>query len=136
MEKYKFLEHTADVKFQAFGKNLEEAFTNSALATTEIMTEDKVKAKEEKTITVSASKKETLLYEFLEHLLFLVDTEGFILSEVKTLEIKENYKLTATILGDNADNYEIQTHIKAVTYSDMFIKEEENQVTIQIVHDI
>ena len=74
MEKYKFLEHTADVKFQAFGKNLEEAFTNSALATTEIMTEDKVKAKEEKTITVSASKKETLLYEFLEHLLFLVDT--------------------------------------------------------------
>jgi SHS2 domain-containing protein len=99
------------------------------------MTEDNIKEVEEKTFTVTATKKETLLYEFLEHLLFLVDTEGFILSEIKSLTIKDNV-LTATITGDNADNYEIQTHIKAVTYSDMFIKEEENQVTIQVVHDI
>ena len=133
--KYTFLPHTADVKFQAYGKTLAEAFINSALATRKVMTEDNIKEVEEKTFTVTATKKETLLYEFLEHLLFLVDTEGFILSEIKSLTIKDNV-LTATITGDNADNYEIQTHIKAVTYSDMFIKEEENQVTIQVVHDI
>ncbi len=28
MEKYKFLEHTADSKFQAYGKDLEEAFAD------------------------------------------------------------------------------------------------------------
>ncbi len=135
MEKYKFLEHTADVKFQAFGKTLEEAFTNAALATAEIMTEDKIKEIETKTFTVTAKKKETLLYEYLEQLLFWFDTEGFVLSKVKSLEIKDN-TLTATITGDNAENYEISTHIKAVTYSDMFIKEEENLVTVQVVHDI
>ena len=30
--KYKFLEHTADVKFRAYGNGLEEAFSNAALA--------------------------------------------------------------------------------------------------------
>ena len=33
MERYKFLAHTADAKFQAFGETLEEAFGNAALAT-------------------------------------------------------------------------------------------------------
>ena len=31
MEKYKFLEHTADLKVQAFGKTLEEVFINSSM---------------------------------------------------------------------------------------------------------
>ena len=35
--KFKYLEHTADCKFQAFGKTLEEAFTNSALAMSNVM---------------------------------------------------------------------------------------------------
>ena len=45
MEKYKFLEHTADLKVQAFGKTLEEVFINSALAMKQAIAEDiKVKA--------------------------------------------------------------------------------------------
>ena len=40
--KYKYLDHTADAKFQAFGKSLEEAFENAALAAFNIIvkTED------------------------------------------------------------------------------------------------
>ena len=30
MKTFEFLEHTADIKFQAFGKSIEEAFSNSA----------------------------------------------------------------------------------------------------------
>jgi len=37
--KYKYLEHTADIKFQAFGKSLEEAFSNSAYAMINIICE-------------------------------------------------------------------------------------------------
>jgi len=37
MERYRFLEHTADAKFQAFGKTLEDAFCNAALATASLM---------------------------------------------------------------------------------------------------
>ena len=37
MDKYRFLPHTADGKFQAFGGTLEEAFANAALATASLV---------------------------------------------------------------------------------------------------
>ena len=40
--KYKFFNKTADIKFQAYGKNLEEAFINAALAMTSIMIDYKL----------------------------------------------------------------------------------------------
>ncbi|MDP3918686.1 MAG: archease [Nanoarchaeota archaeon] len=139
MKQFEFLEHTADEKFRAYGKNLEEAFINSALATSKIMTEDNIKPEIEKTIQVEAINKERLLYEFLEEIIYLVDTEAFILSQITKLTITEKnnqFILKAIIKGDNADKYEIKTHIKAVTYNDMFIKEDKNLITIQVVHDI
>ena len=140
MKRYEFFDHTADTMFRAYGKTLEEAFANAALATFAIMTDvEKIAPKKEKTIEVSAKKKESLLYDFLEHLIVLVDTEAFLLSKVKKIQITEKngaYHLEATVAGDNADDYEILTHVKAVTYSDMFIKEEKNLVTIQVVHDL
>ena len=57
--KYKFLEHTADIKFQAFGSTLEKAFENSALALAEVMTKKtKVKPKTRKKIKVNGKDNE------------------------------------------------------------------------------
>ena len=139
MKQYEFLEHTADVKFRAYGKTLEEAFSNAALATSAVMTDvKKIKGKIEKTIAVQSKTKESLLYDFLEKLLYLLDTESFIASKVKSLKIKKGkaFKLIATVIGDNADGYDVHPYIKAVTYNDMLIKEEKGKVTIQVVHDI
>ena len=136
---FEFLPHTADVKFRAYGKTLGEAFANAALATKAVMTEDTIKQKIEKKITVQAGNKESLLYDFLEKLLYFVDTEGFLVGKVKKINITEKnnrFVLDAIVVGDHADNYEIKTQIKAVTYSDMFIKEEKTKVTIQVVHDV
>lgn len=135
MEKYKFLEHTADEKFQAYGKTLEEAFANAVLATMAIMTEDKIKAVQEKDFQIEAKSKEKLLYELLEHLLFLIDTEGYLVAKITKIELKGN-TLKLKTKGDSANNYEILAHIKAVTYHEMLIKEEENKVTVQVVLDL
>ena len=138
--KYEFFEHTADTKFRAYGKTLEEAFGNAALATTEVMTDvDKIDPKIEKTIEVEANKKEKLLYEFLSELIVLLDTEGFFVSEVSEIKIKEEdgkFILNARVKGDSDPKYEVKTQIKAVTYSEMFIKEEPDNVVVQVVHDI
>lgn len=135
--KYKFLEHTADAKFQAFGKTLEEAFSNAALAMFNVITDtENVEAKIEKKISVKSESKEAMLYDFLAELLVLLDSEPFLLHEVKSLKIKGD-KLTAIVSGDkDIDKYEINTHIKAMTYSEMFIKEELDNVTVQVVVDI
>src|SRR3989338_2619855 len=101
---FEFIPHTADVKFLAYGKTLEEAFAHAALATFATMTDiKKVKAKKKKKVSVKAKSKETLLYDFIQELLFLVDTEGFLLSKVDSLIIKEMksvLSLTVVLLGD------------------------------------
>lgn len=133
--KYKFLEHTADAKFQAFGKNLEEAFSNAALAMFSIMIDpSKVKAKIKREITVDGIDKKSLLYKFLEEILFLLDTEGFLLNKVEKLKIEKN-KLSTVLVGDRiSDNYKLSGDVKAVTYNDMEIHEK--PFMVQVVVDL
>ena len=137
MEKFKFLEHTADIKFQAFGKNIEEAFENSALAMFNSMFEGKVNKKKNFKINVKGKDFENLLYNFLEELLFLFDSERFFLASIENIKIdKENFKLNAEVFGDSAENYEIHLDIKAVTYNEMFVKKDKGGWTAQVVVDV
>ncbi|MFA5176122.1 MAG: archease [Candidatus Nanoarchaeia archaeon] len=133
--KYKFLEHKADAKFQAFGKSLEEAFSNAALAMTSIMiSPELVEPKITKKITASGKDKKALLYNFLEQFLVLLDIESFILHEVKNIKITGN-KLTAEVVGDLiTDKYSLKSDVKAVTYNHMEIKEK--PYIVQVVVDI
>lgn len=144
-EKYKFLEHTADAKFQAFGKDLEEAFENAALAMFAILKKpEEIKPVVTHEIRIKSESKEALLYDFLEELLMLLDTDSFLLSEVK-VEIDEvpkqsdvtpGFTLSAVAKGDKASNYTVGGNIKSITYNDMFIKEEKDKVAIQAVVDL
>jgi len=134
--KFKFLEHTADMKFQAFGNSLEEVFSNSALALKETMVKGvKIKSKISRKIEVKGKDKESLLCNFLEEFLFLLDAEDFLLAEVKSIKISGN-KLTAKVIGDNAKNYKFTNDVKAVTYNEMFVKEEKGKFICQVVLDV
>ncbi|MBS3135050.1 archease [Candidatus Woesearchaeota archaeon] len=131
--KYKYLEHTADIKFRSFGRTLNEAFSNAAYAMINIISEDKIKEKMTRKIKVRGIDRKSLLYSFLEEILFLLNTKNFLLSKVKEIKIKDK-ELTATLSGDNLRNYRLGLDVKAVTYNDMFIKEK--PYVIQVVLDI
>ncbi|MBM3234046.1 archease [Candidatus Pacearchaeota archaeon] len=134
--RYKFLEHTADVKFQAYGKSLNEAFENSALALVEIMTKKtKIKSRLKKKIKVSGKDNSSLLYNFLEEFLFLYDSQSFVLSKINKIKIKGD-KIEAEVYGDNAGNYKISQDVKAVTYNSMFVKKLGNKFVAQVVLDV
>jgi SHS2 domain-containing protein len=137
--KFKYLPHTADIKFQAFGKTLSEAFKNSALALTNIVYDGKVISKKEIKIKVKGKDIENLLYEFLEEFLVLIDSKDFILSKIKNFKInlkKGNLKIEATLLGDNIEKYESDMHIKAITYHEMFVRKIKDKFVTQIIVDI
>ena len=135
--KYEFLPHTADVKFRAYGKTMEEAFSNAALALTSVVIEpNKVETKIEKTIEIKSEDEKALLYDFLEQFIILLDSESFLLNSIKEIKIKDN-KLNAVILGDTEiDKYKTETHIKAVTYQEMEIKKEKGKYMLQVVLDL
>jgi SHS2 domain-containing protein len=135
--KYKYLPHTADAKFTAFGRNLDEVFVNSALAMFNILgkTED-VRVTKKIEIKLKAKNYESLLYDFLEELLFLLETENLFLSNIKKLKIDENFSLNCVVEGDNVQNYDTEGDIKAVTYSDMSIKNTPGDCEATVVVDI
>ena len=151
MDKFKFLEHTADIKFQAFGDSLEECFANAGLALREVFYKGSVEAVEKKVVKVKGRDRESLLYEFLEEFLYLIDVGGFLVGKIENVKIsgvpklKEGKKiydwvLTADVLGDALENYDIEGEVKAITYNDMFVRQDRGRgkarFVCQVVVDV
>tara|TARA_Y100000310_G_C20445258_1_gene698077 strand:- start:4 stop:417 length:414 start_codon:yes stop_codon:yes gene_type:complete len=135
---FEYLPHTADVKFKAKGKDLNEVFSSSALATYNVLIDvKKIKLNEKRKIEVESKNKESLLYDFLERLIILIDSEDFIGGKVNKLKIsKNNTKLEAEIIGDDVSNYDTHGDIKAATYADMEIVEKKGNCYAIVVLDI
>jgi len=133
MKKYQFLKHTADAKFKAYGKNLNEQFENAALAMFSIMFDiEKIKPVAEKKIEIKGIDIKAILYNFLEELLFLLDSQGFVLSQAKVSINKSKKTLTAVLKGDKAANYQSHGGVKAVTYAEMKILKNYVQVVVDV----
>jgi len=132
--KFQFLEHTADIKFRAFGKDVNEKFTNSALAVKETIVGDlQIKSNLKRKIRIRGEDMKSLLYGFLEEFLYLLDAEDFLLNEVETLVIDEKkFELEAFVSGDRASKYEFVNSVKAVTYNQMEITSEYVQVVLDV----
>lgn len=137
MKKFKFLEHTADIKFRAFGKTLEECFENSVLAVSDVLSRgEKIKSVKVKEKQISGNDNESILYNLLEEVIYLFDAENFIVSKAEITFNKKTRKLKVEFHGDNTENYSGLDHVKSVTYHEMFVKKEKNLWTAQVVLDI
>jgi len=135
---YDFIEHTGDIKFQARSNSLEGLFIQSATALNETMF-GKITILEQKKeeIKINAKDFHELLHNFLEEFLFLLDAKNFITSKIESIKIdKTNLTLDAILVGDEANNYKFTNDVKAITYSEMFIKEEKGFFTCQVVLDV
>ncbi len=140
MKRYEFIAHTADAKFRAFGRTLEEAFSNAALATASLMWDwKKVEKEAKREIKVEGKDLKQLLCSFLEEIIYLMDSEMFLLGSADKVKIKKKgnqFNLEALFKGDKcSDKYKIFGEVKAITYNEMEIKED-RPVTLQVVVDV
>ena len=138
--KYEYLPHTADAEFLAYGKTIEEAFSNAAEATFGILIDpSQIKSEIKKEFTIEAKRIHSLLYDFLEEILIFLDTDGWLLNKVdkiKIEKIEEGYKLECICHGDSYKNYEVSGNLKSVTYNNMEIKETPEGWSLRVVIDI
>lgn len=139
-ERYRFLEHTADAKFQAYGRTLEEAFANAALATASLMWDPaSIAANIEVPVHARGRDLEQLLVRFLEEIIYLLESRFFLLASADALKIENRgaeYALDGVFRMDaNSDAYEIYGGVKAVTYNEMEIRKND-LYTIQVVVDV
>lgn len=134
--KFVYLPHTADLKFRAFGKSLNEVYENSAYALFNSISDLKVKSNKIKKFSVKGKDLEGLMLRFLEELLFLYETKGFMLSKIKVKIDKDCKKLEAELFGEERKEKTARHYIKAVTYNDMFVKKIGRKFVSQVVLDV
>jgi SHS2 domain-containing protein len=134
---FRYHNHTADVLIEAEGQTLEEGFIEAALGMFNLLTDiTKVTAAKPIHIKIQAETLEKLLFDFLDELIFHMDTEQLIFSKFEDMKVSERFILECTALGDTASLYETHGDIKAPTYNQMSIKKMDDGFKILFVVDI
>ncbi|BDB97626.1 archease [Saccharolobus caldissimus] len=139
MKAFEFFDHTADVGIKAYGKTLEEAFSNAALGVFEIITDtSKVEQKEQREIYINSYDLENLLYKWIEELLYYYDTELMLFSRFDIMIDTDNMILEGIAWGERFDEkkHERRTVVKAMTYHQMSIEKIDDMYIITFVVDI
>ncbi|BCU67167.1 archease [Sulfolobales archaeon HS-7] len=138
-KKYEYLEHTADVGIRAYGKTLNEAFENSAIALFNLISNiEKINVIKKFSIDILGFDLENLFYKWIESLLIIHDSYNVILSRFNVNIDMNTLNLSGTVGGEtfNRDTHEKRVVVKAITYHEIKIVEEEGLVMIEFVVDI
>ena len=137
--KYKFFEHTADVLFEAYGKDYEEALENAAEAMFSVIGEiEKIKAKKSFVIEEEADKLENLTVFCLSDLLSESEIRNMLLCKIQVerfVEKNGKFYLKAKAFGEEKMDEKTKGLVKAVTYHELKIEKNE-KVKIRVLLDV
>jgi SHS2 domain-containing protein len=132
MRRYRTIEHTADIGLTAYGASLPQAFENAAYGLFSIIADLRgVKKTESRTIELAEESPEALLYEWLNTLIFLFDTETIIFKRCAINEFDGKH-LKAVCYGEKYDplRHHLKSGVKAATYHMLKVDREKNQVSV------
>ncbi|MFZ3146787.1 MAG: archease [Methanothrix sp.] len=139
---FEYLEHTADVKFRAYGTTPDQMLSNAAAALFGAMiSPEQVKAKELWQVELEAEDLEDLAYQWLSEIVFLFETESAVFSRfqvaLEEIEDGKGWKLRAEIGGERMDpeRHSFLAEVKAVTRHKFAIEKNERWC-IQVVLDV
>jgi len=135
---YKFISHTADIKIRVADSSLPKAFSTSAQALKSIITpKTKIFPKNQKTINLHSQDLKSLLFDFLQEIIFLAEAKDFIISKIKKISLNtKEFKIKAILLGDKFSKYNLTNPVKAITYYQMKIEKQNKNYLIEFVLDI
>lgn len=129
--RYEILDHTADLLIKASGKSLEECYCNICYGMFDSMVRlEDVRPLEETVVDVTGIDDQDALYSMLSELLLIADADGTVFCEFE-IQIDGTH-VVCKARGEQLDKSRMRTgtEIKAVTYHDMIIDKEKNQVTV------
>ncbi|MCX7911965.1 MAG: archease [Dehalococcoidales bacterium] len=136
MERFELIEHTADLGIRAWGSTLAESFANAAYGMFSIMADlDGVVPKEVRELEVEGDDWDSLLFEWLNSLLYYFDVEGMLFKEFEITELAEKH-LRAVCRGEVYDpaRHRLKTGVKSATYYMLKVDTEKNEV--QVIFDV
>ena len=141
---YEYLEEfgTADIAFEATGRDLSELFRYAADATMNVMIDniEAIHPRETRQIELSNAKLDMLLFDLLQELIFLKDAERLLL-RMRQLEIEQkNEKLFLHGIAEgeplDVDRHHQRADVKAVTLHDFAVERTESGWKARALLDI
>jgi SHS2 domain-containing protein len=141
---YHYLEEigTADIAFEATGRDLAELFRDAADATMNVMIDnlDAIEARETRHFELSNDKLDMLLFDFLQELIYFKDAECLLLRvrDVRIDEKDKKYLLEAEAAGETLDaaRHLQRADVKAVTLHDFSVEKEDGGWKATVLLDI
>jgi SHS2 domain-containing protein len=141
---YHYLEEigTADIAFEATGRDLPELFMAAADATMNVMIDnlDAIEPRETRHIQLSNDKIDMLLFDFLQELIYFKDAEQLLL-RVRDARIEkrdEQYFVTAEAAGERLDaaRHHQRADVKAVTLHGFSVQKKDDGWKATVLLDI
>ena len=136
MKRFQLIEHTADTGLIAYGNDLAEAFANAACGLFSITTElSRVREVESRSVTIRAEDTEGLLFNWINHLIYLFDVEYLLFKRFDINEFTERH-LKAICWGERYDpsRHQLKLGVKSATYHILEVDRERN--SIQVILDV
>ena len=119
MKKYEVLEHRADLKIRAFGKDKGELFLNMLLGMTENQrAEIKSETKIKRNIKIESLDLKALLVDFLSEALYLGQVNKEVYLDANFTKFTD-IEIEGKLIGQKVERF--GEDIKAVTYHDLDI---------------
>jgi SHS2 domain-containing protein len=135
MEKYEILEHPADLKIRAYGRNLGELFTNTAMGMMEFLYGKDINKPQfinMRKIKIKSRDLESLLVDWLSEILYLSDANNRAYVEYNIIKIDEK-RIEAEVGSCPA---EAKEDIKAVTYNELKVEKNNKGWVAEVVFDV
>ena len=138
MRRFEFLDHTADIGVVVYGENLQALFENAGKAFFHLITDlRRVRPRTERRIEIEEESLDRLMVDWLSELLYLHEVENLLFKEF-TVESVGEQGLKAVAKGEPFQEgvHVIKTEVKAVTYHQIAVREEDGNWRAQIIFDL
>ena len=141
---YHYLEDigTADIAFEATGRDLPELFKDAADATMNVMIDNlgAIEPRETRDIELWNDQIDMLLFDLLQELIFFKDAQRLLLrvGNVRIDESDKKYCLEAKAAGEPLDpkRHRQRADVKAVTLHDFFVEKKDGGWRARVLLDI
>ncbi|WP_449244303.1 archease [Desulfobacca acetoxidans] len=135
---FRSIAHTADVGFKLYGETLADIFVQGAHALYGMMVDRRrLRALESRMVAVDAPDREALLIAWLNHLLYLFDTTGFLGKQIDILDLSD-VNLGARMQGEKLDpeRHDLKTGVKAATYHKLAVRQTQTGWEATVIFDL
>lgn len=134
----RIIEHTADTGIEVEADSLEELFRGAADGMLSlIVSPGSVSPLTVRSITLEAGDLEELMFLWLNEILFIVDSEGLMLSNT-LVERVEELRLEGSVAGErfNPAKHSVESEIKAATYHQLEVGRSGGGWVARIIFDV